>query len=54
MPEMFSTVLIGTQKATNKFQDIERLTKAHRKEMNDLVDAVNSQIVGFPMMLFSG
>ncbi|OQD78925.1 hypothetical protein PENANT_c071G04858 [Penicillium antarcticum] len=31
-------------KASNKFQDNERLTKAHRKEMNDLVDAVNSQI----------
>ncbi|THC88424.1 hypothetical protein EYZ11_012126 [Aspergillus tanneri] len=31
-------------KLYNLFQDTEKLTKGHRKTMNDLVDAVNSQI----------
>lgn len=47
MPATFSTVLIVTQKTISRFQDLERLTKDHRKAMNDLVDDVNSQIVRF-------
>lgn len=44
---MFSMVLIVGQKLYNIFQSSETLTTDHRRTMNELVDAVNSQIVRF-------
>jgi hypothetical protein len=44
---MFSMVLIVGQKIYNQFQGVQKLTVDHRKTMNELVDAVNSQIVSF-------
>ena len=42
---ILSKLLTLSQKLANMFQETAKLTSAHRKTMNDLVDDINSQIV---------
>lgn len=39
------------QKLYNIWQDAARLTKARRRDMNDLVDLMNEKLVSFPSPL---